>query len=426
MAQATDIKAAPTPEVLRHVDRNLVKKGVIIAISVLAAVATLTYGYWGYQTIQRSSQLAELQAQVKATQRSLIPLRRADQNLAAAKTGPGDGIRRLEALKSSLLAPTDGVRALDQLTLLALRTSVDLNSMQLNAGKQLKVGNIDLDVLEVNFNAQGNLAALADFFETLQAGFIPWLVPSEARTELGDKQASLFVKASLYTLPGQSHRPPLTSSLKPGGTPTQALALGVSPAGSTDIPIIAFSVESLLTEKDALRSIRVQVSHPEVLTNLKLHAESGGDAVLTVGDDTLVATGVSVSEVLLTPKSPFTFQGGKEQRFYLTANLSAQASSDALVEVRVPVQGITFTSGLWPPGELAATFIANLLIKAPPAAPDQQVVTSSYSETPITLSDTGLNRDSGPLNLVYRTTTGESPCTESSGFPDKSHWCRES
>jgi hypothetical protein len=250
---------------------------------------------------------------------------------------------------------------------------------------------------------------LTDFFDALQEGFIPWLVVSEARADLGDKLASLFVKASLFTLPGQPLRASLPPLLKPGETSARALGLGASPSGSTDIPIIAFSVESLLAGKDALRSIRVQVSHPEVLTSLKLYAESGSDALLTVGDDTLVATVASASEALLTPKTPFTLQGGKEQRFYLAADASALTRPDALAEVRVPAQGITFTSGLWPSAELASAFKANLLLKAPSMAPDQQVVSSSYSETPVTLSDTSLNREGEPSYLVYRPSSGESP-----------------
>ena len=86
MEKAINASAPPKLRWPRLVgDPSLAKKGIKIALLVLAVMVTLAYGYWGYRTHQRSRDLAELQDREKVMRRDLASLRSAEQNLAAAK-----------------------------------------------------------------------------------------------------------------------------------------------------------------------------------------------------------------------------------------------------------------------------------------------------------------------------------------------------
>jgi hypothetical protein len=355
-------------------------------------MVAMAYGYWGYQTlVQRPQELDALRAEAIGTQRNLEGLRRSVEALPAPEQLPADPLYQPGTLRGSLLAPMDGIRGLDQLTLLAERTGVSLSSIQLATGKREKVGGVDLDVLQVSFTARGNTGDLAGFFRALQEGILPWLEIEQVDTNLSQAEASFTVRASLYTLDGQASRATLPTLLKAGQTPVQALAPAASRPGSSNTPVLAFTVESLFAGMDALRSLRIQVSQPKVLSMVKLYAE-------TSGGDTLVAEAVSGSEILLLPKSPFSFQGRKEQRFYLTADVRSLTDLKALAEVSIPGGGAKFTSGLWPPAESAASFKASLLVRQPPTAQDQQLSANFQGQTPITLQ--GAAPDGAPLSFI--------------------------
>jgi hypothetical protein len=308
--------------------------------------------------------------------------------------------------ETSLLSPMDGIRALDQLALLAERTSVDLSNVQLSPGTPRAVGEVELTVFDLSFTASGDLGDLTDFSLALEEGILPGLVIENIQTNVGHQQSTSTASGSLFTLSTlPSGTPVMPVFLKAGTLAFDGIQPEVSASAATDVPILAFSVESLFDGMDALRSIRIQASHPQVLSSLKLYAEvnqDGDDLPLgpvfaSVLDDdssgretdcrpalpsscagdygtekgTLIATTATAMDdgsFIISPASPFAFAGHREQRFYLTADLQALTVRGAVVDVRIPPGGITFTSGKWPANDGAAPISSSFRVRKPPVA----------------------------------------------------------
>ena len=164
----------------------------------------------------------------------------------------------------------DGIRSLDRLTRLAERTGVTL-TIRLVPGEAREVGEVDLEVFQLGFTADGDMDQLNEFFRALQEGILPGLVINDVQIRINQEQSSLSATTSLLTLSGQPLGATPPSFLKAGAAPAPAPA--VSRVDATDVPVMSFSVESLFSGTDALRSLRLQVSPPEALSTLKLYAD---------------------------------------------------------------------------------------------------------------------------------------------------------
>ena len=237
----------------------------------------------------------------------------------------------------------------------------------------------------------------------MQEGIIPWLSMDEIQVKTGEQQAILSAKGSLFTLSSRplGASPPIF--LK-GGNPSFQSLVTAEPYGAvSDVPILSFSVESQFDGMDSLRSIQIQVSNPELVPTFHLYAETGDNEVtfplgsffesllgfnnseqnrdcrpssgapcpslFSAAEDRLIATAstaTSQGRFRLDLSDPFPFHGHKEQRFYLTADIQSLPNSETLISIGIPVDGINFASGKWPPDDHPDNFAATLLLRPGP------------------------------------------------------------
>jgi hypothetical protein len=390
-------------QTVRGASRAMNHPASLVALGVLAAMVASAWGYWYYETsIRRPQELTNLQHETRQLQNNLDTLRQSAEGLPTSAMK----VQHRRGSETSLLSPMDGIRALDQLALLADRTGVDLSNVQLSPGTSHEVGEVELTVFDLSFTASGGLGDLTDFSLALEEGILPGLVIENIQTNVGDQESTSTASGSLFTLSTLPSGSPVMPVFLKAGTPAfDALDPEVFASTATDAQVLAFSVESLFDGMDALRSIRIQASHPQVLSSLKLYAEVNrdedrlplGSTFVSVSDDdssrretdcrpalssscagdydtekgTLIATTATAMDdgsFIISPVSPFAFRGHREQRFYLTADLHSLAVPRAVVEVRIPPGGVTFTSGKWPTSDVAAPFISSFPVRKPPVA----------------------------------------------------------
>ena len=371
---------------------------LIVFIGLLAAAG---WGYWFYESLlQRPQRIAELEEKAARQRNGLMSLNRSLDALSGSSQPPP----RFESLGNSLLAPLDGIRSVDQIALLADRIGVELSNLQITPGTARPIGELELSVFDLSFKAAGSLDALADFSRALDEGIIPWLSMEEIQVNTVEQRATLSAKGSLFTL---SSRPPGASPpifLKGGSPSFQSLVSAESYGVVSDVPVLSFSVESLFDGMDSLRSIQIQVSNPELMPTFHLYAETDNNNVtfplgpffgsilefnnsepsrecrpssgaacpslFSTAEDRLiptVSTATSEGEFRLDLSTPFPFYGHKEQRFYLTADIQSLPDSETVVSIEIPVDGISFASGKWPPHDQFDPFATALLLRPGPA-----------------------------------------------------------
>ncbi len=385
---------------------------LIVFIGLLAAAG---WGYWFYESfLQRPQRIAELEEKVARQRNGLMSLNRSLDALSGSSPPPP----RFESLGNSLLSPLDGIRSVDQISLLADRIGVELSNLQITPGTARAIGDLELSVFDLSFKATGSLDALADFSRALDEGIIPWLSMEEVQVNTVEQRATLSAKGSLFTL---SSRPPGASppTFLKGGSPSfQSLVSAESYGVVSDVPVLSFSVKSLFDGMDSLRSLQIQVSNPELMPTFHLYAETDDNNVtfplgpffgsilgfnnseqsrecrpssvaactslFSTAEDRLiptVSTATSEGGFRLDLSTPFPFYGHKEQRFYLTADIRSLPDSETVVRIEIPVDGISFASGKWPPHDQFDPFATALLLRPAPAVVTDPLAAYSGGET---------------------------------------------
>lgn len=357
--------------------RVLSHPGFVAGLAALAIAAASAWGYWYYETSFRHPQeLASLRQETQRLQSNLDTLTQ-----SAEGTGRSTALSRGQrANEVSLLSPMDGIRALDQLAFLAERTNVALRNVQLSPGKPRAIGNAELAVFDVGFSATGDLGDLTDFSLALEEGILPGLFIENVQTEVDGQPSVIHASGSLYTSSTLSAGAQELPAFAMTGAPEfDGLESEVSVTGDTEVPILAFAVESQFDGMDALQSIQIQSSQPEILSSLKLYATASTDeadcqpALLSScqgqhssGQGVLidtVSTARSDGSYIIRPVSPFDFPGQRVQRFYLSADLHSLRARQAVVEVGIPPQGVTFTSSKWPQGNVPSLLARTIQVQ---------------------------------------------------------------
>jgi hypothetical protein len=397
------LKLAPLSKAVRRVDRCLNHPGSLAGLLVLALAVASAWGYWYYETsVRQPAQLAELREE---SHRLRISLGGLQQSLEAADPDDTEILARQVRLgRETLLSPMDGVRAIDQIGALAQRTDITLSNVQMSPEGTRMVGDTQITVFNVGFTAQGDLDNLTDFTRALYEGVLPWLVVSEVQTSVSQQRPSLTARATLLTLPGQRPRLGAISVLLSSGQPAfEALHPEVSAQTAAEVPILAFTMESRLNGMDALRSVRIHTPQPELISTLKLYAEATGQEVTYPLGPVLApisdrdecrpalssaclqqqsnqkdihipttATATPGGGLLLEPIVPFAFQGHREQRFYIIADLQVLQSIQTMVEITIPPEGVTFTSGRWPAAGFTQPITGHLVASRATDTPSPQ------------------------------------------------------
>ncbi|MBI3743335.1 MAG: hypothetical protein HY261_03515 [Chloroflexi bacterium] len=334
-----------------------------LGVWVLGGLAVIAYGFWGYRSYQRSQEQTALQAQLASAERDFKLLQNAS-GPKAADPALRAAVVKAEALRASFLSPNDGIRVTGMVTELAERTGVALNGIQVSTGKRGKVGDMEFAMLTLNLTAHGPIAKVDEFFAALQAGVIPWLavVDSQSdRSKPGDGQ--LVITADIYTLPDVTQpSAPARITVTMGASPDSTAAR----AGEANHVLLRFDALSRLAGSDALRSVSVHVTSPNVLTAVRLYAETSGTGNLDPATDSLIASSSAASDVVLRPAVPYRFSGGVSQRFYLAVDVATDASPGSRVDVQILARDVAFTSGVWP--DDSTTAHGSLFIRQQPVA----------------------------------------------------------
>jgi hypothetical protein len=425
------------PAQLEHRLQRLLNHRLLLVVTVLfGLLAAAGWGYWFYESVfQGPQRTAELEDKAARQRNSLKSLNRSLDALSGSSQPPP----RYESLGNTLPAPLDGIRSVDQISLLADRIGVELSNIQITPGAARAIGELELSVFDVSFKASGALDALADFSRALQEGVIPWLSMDEVQVSIDEKQATLSAKGSLFTLSSRpvGASPPIF--LKGGSPAFQSLVTAESYGVVSDVPIFSFSVESLFDGMDSLRSVQIRVSNPEHVPSLHLYAETGDNEVtfplgsffesllefndseqspgcrpsagaacprlFSAAEDRLIpttSTATSEGRFRLDLSEPFPFYGHQEQRFYLTADIQSLPDSETLISIEIPVDGINFASGKWPPDGHPDPFAADLLLRPGPAEVTERLTAYFGGETPLHLARA--DRAQNPGNFVLTST----------------------
>lgn len=424
---------------LLGIGRVMNHPGFLASLVMLAIIVAAAWGYWYYEiSIRRPRELRHLGQEIAQLQGTLDTLRQSAQDLPTSV--------EYRHPQSSLLSPMDGLRALDGLTLLADRTGTTLSSLDLSPGAAKTVGETELTVFDVGFSCSGDSDSLRDFISAINQGIVPGLVVGAVQTTVDQEKSTLNVQSSLFTLPAQQAGSTIMPVfLKAGATPFEELQPKVSSDAASDVPILAFTVESLFNGMDALRSVRVQASPPGAVSSFKLYAEvpDQRDNAFPLGTEftsvlnheldvvepdcrsgplsacpreadgeqsVLIATGAIATPdggFIIRPTSHFAFPGQREQRFFITADLHPLDVQEAMVEIGIPPGGVSFTSGTWPGQNVPAPLISRFQMRRPPVAESRRFVVNFGGETPIGL-DTGHSAsDSMSFVLITPPSQGE-------------------
>ena len=93
------------------------------------------------------------------------------------------------------------------------------------------------------------------------------------------------------------------------------------------------------------------------------------------------STATSEGRFRIDLSDPFPFFGHKEQRFYLTADILSLPDSENLISLEIPVDGINFASGKWPPQDQFDPFAATLLLRPGPGGVTERLaLEAGYQE----------------------------------------------
>ncbi len=131
-----------------HSLQRLLNHRLLLVITVLfGLLAAAGWGYWFYESVfQGPQRTAELEDKAARQQNSLKSLNRSLDALSGPSQPPsrfeslGFESPGYESLGNTLPAPLDGIRSVDQISLLADRVGVELSNLQITPGAARAIG----------------------------------------------------------------------------------------------------------------------------------------------------------------------------------------------------------------------------------------------------------------------------------------------